>query len=166
MQPVIRQPRPPRTGRIRHGAVLVVRYEWGVERQSAREGVADEQVAVARAYLDALISHDGYGVPIAPGAVRYEVGLKTARNGRHLRNSLTSGPQFRLVRAIRDATYSVDGDDVIVDYLLDAGMFGRTWMTVQVHEIFRIPVDDCRIHRIDARIRPYRGTRPTAVSAP
>ncbi|MBC2641539.1 MULTISPECIES: hypothetical protein [unclassified Rhodococcus (in: high G+C Gram-positive bacteria)] len=110
------------------------------------------QVDVARAYLDALLSHDGNAVPIEPRAVRYEVGLKTAFSGNHLRRSLSGGPQYRLIRAIRDCVWSVDGDDVTADYLLDAGLFGRTLVTVRVVETFRIPPDDLRIHRIDARI--------------
>lgn len=111
------------------------------------------QVDVARAYLDALLSHDGNTVPIEPRAVRYEVGLKTASSGNHLRRSLSGGPQYRVVRAIRDCVWTVDGDDVTVDYLLDAGLFGRTLVTVRVVETFRIPQDDLRIHRIDAKIR-------------
>lgn len=110
------------------------------------------RVDVAQAYLDALCSHDGNTVPIAPDAVRYEVGLKTAFSGNHLRRSLSGGPQYRLIRGIRDVTWTESGDDVTAEYLLDAGMFGRNLMTVRVVEKFRIPEDDLRIHRIDASI--------------
>ncbi|MFZ2173566.1 MAG: hypothetical protein WAW17_05910, partial [Rhodococcus sp. (in: high G+C Gram-positive bacteria)] len=106
-------------------------------------------------YLDALVGHDGNSVPIDPRAVRYEAGLKTAFSGKHLRRSLSGGPQFRLIRAVRDCTFSIDGENVTADYLLDAGLFGRTLVTVRVIETFRIPHDDLRIHRIDAKI-----TRP------
>ncbi|NLU83417.1 hypothetical protein [Rhodococcus sp. HNM0569] len=124
----------------------------------ARDDTApDPQIAVARSYLDALLSHDGNSVPIAPNAVRYEVGLKTAVSGRHLRRSLSRGPQFHLVRAIREVAWTRDGDDTVVaDYLLDAGAFGRTLVTVRVLERFRVPRDDLRIHRIDAKIRLAR----------
>ncbi|MFD4369171.1 hypothetical protein [Rhodococcus sp. NPDC058521] len=118
------------------------------------------RVDVAQAYLDALLSHDGNTVPIAPGAVRYEVGLKTALSGNHLRRSLSGGPQYHLVRAIRDVTWTEDGDHVTAEYLLDAGLFGRTLTTVRVTETFHIPADDLRIHRIDASIRPG-GKRPS-----
>lgn len=111
------------------------------------------QIDVARSYLDALLSHDGSSVPYAPDAVRHEMGLKTGFSGNHLRRSLSRGPQYRLIRAIRDIEWSVDGDDVTADYLLDAGLFGRTLTTVRVNEIFRIPVSDLRIHRIDAKIQ-------------
>ena len=52
--------------------------------------------------------------------------------------------------------WTVDGDDLTADYLLDAGLFGRNLMTVRVTETFRIPADDHRIHHITAKIRPAR----------
>ncbi|TSD45074.1 hypothetical protein FFI94_002140 [Rhodococcus sp. KBS0724] len=119
----------------------------------------DPRIAVARAYLDALLSHDGSSVPLAPDAVRHEAGIKTGFSGNHLRRSLSGGPQFRLVRAIRDVEWTVDGENVVAAYLLDAGLFGKNLMTVHVHETFRIPTDDLRIHRITAKIRPTRGKR-------
>ncbi|MEU2001104.1 hypothetical protein ACH47B_12155 [Rhodococcus sp. NPDC019627] len=113
------------------------------------------QVEVAQAYLDALVSHDGNAVPFDPRAVRYEAGIKTAFSGNHLRRSLSRGPQFRLIRAVREVAWSVAGDDVTADYLLDAGLFGRTFVTVRVIETFRIPQNDLRIRRIDAKIRRH-----------
>lgn len=115
------------------------------------------QIDVARAYVDALASHDGDSVAFAADAVRYEVGLKTGRSGDHLRRSLNRGPQYRTIVAIRDFTASVDGDSVHTEYLLDAGVFGRRLVTVRVIEDFEIPVADLLIHRIDAKIRPTRG---------
>lgn len=114
------------------------------------------RIDVAQTYLDALLSHDGNTVPIAPNAVRYEVGLKTAFSGSHLRRSLSGGPQYRLIRAIRDVEWTESGDDVSAEYLLDAGLFGRDLVTVRVVEKFRIPENDLRIHRIDASIRPAK----------
>lgn len=58
-----------------------------------------------------------------------------------------------MIRAIRDEQYRVEGDEVVADYLIDAGMFGRTLATAHVHETFVIPADDPRIHRIEAKIR-------------
>ncbi|WP_137725513.1 hypothetical protein [Prescottella subtropica] len=114
------------------------------------------QLDAARTYVAALLSHDGHTVPYAPDAVRYEVGVKTGRSGNHLRRSLTCGPQFRLIRAIRDEQYRVDGDEVVADYLIDAGLCGRTLVTARIHETFLIPAGDPRIHRIDARIHLVR----------
>lgn len=112
-----------------------------------------DQTAVARTYLDALISHDGDSVPFAPDAVRYEMGVKTGRSGKHLRNSLTRGPQYRVIREIRKLTTSVEGDVVHTEYLLDASLFGRKLATVRVVEDFTVPAADLRIHRIDAQIQ-------------
>lgn len=117
------------------------------------------QLDAARTYVSALLSHDGNAVPYAPDAVRYEAGLKTGFSGNHLRRSLSRGPQFRVIRAIRDERYRVDGDEVVADYLIDAGLFGRTLITARVHETFLIPADDPRIHRIDAHIRLRRRAR-------
>lgn len=114
---------------------------------------------MAQAYLDALLSHDGSSVPFAPDAVRHEVGLKTGFSGNHLRRSLSGGPQFRVIRDIREVAWTVEGDGVTADYLLDAGLFGRNLVTVRVTETFRIPEDDLRIHRITAKIRPARANR-------
>ncbi|TSE00630.1 hypothetical protein FOS14_06220 [Skermania sp. ID1734] len=115
------------------------------------------QVAVARAYIDALVSHDGDSVPFAADAVRYEMGVKTGRSGKHLRRSLSRGPQYRVILGVRDLQTRVDGDVVRTVYLLDAGLFGRRLTTVKIVEDFAIPADDLRIHRIDAKIgRPRR----------
>ncbi|BCN66952.1 hypothetical protein RE943_04250 [Prescottella equi] len=124
---------------------LGVGVAWSTVRMTA-------QLDAARTYVAALLSHDGNSVPYAPGAVRYEVGLKTGFSGNHLRRSLSRGPQFRMIRAIRDESYRVEGDRVIADYLIDAGLFGRTLVTARVHETFLIPADDPRIHRIEAKI--------------
>ncbi|NMN96814.1 hypothetical protein [Antrihabitans stalactiti] len=115
------------------------------------------QIDVARAYVDALITHDGESVAFAPDAVRYEMGLKTGRSGRHLRRSLSRGPQYRVILGIRDFTATVEADVVHTEYLLDAGFLGRRITTVKVVEDFIIPADDLLIHRVDAKIgRPPR----------
>ena len=109
---------------------------------------------MARAYIDALVSHDGASVSFAPDAVRYEFGLKTGRSGNHLQRSLSRGPQYRVILGVRDVTARIDGDVVHTEYLLDAGVFRRRLMTVRIVEDFRIPAGDPRIHRIDAKFRP------------
>ncbi|CAM3074373.1 hypothetical protein [Skermania piniformis] len=120
------------------------------------------QLEVARGYLDALVSHDGAGVAFAPGAVRYEMGIKTGRSGAHLRRSLSRGPQYRVIRRIYDLAATVDGDLVRTTYRLDAGLFGRRLATVRVDEDFLIPAAVPVIHRIDAWIRLPRGAHPTS----
>jgi hypothetical protein len=117
-------------------------------------GLETDRIAVARAYIDALVSHDGASVTFAPDAVRYELGLKTGWSGNHLRRSLSRGPQFRVILGVRDLVASVEGDVVHTEYLLDSGFFGRRLMTVRIIEDFLIPANDPRIHRIDAKFRP------------
>ena len=71
-----------------------------------------ELIAAAKSYVDALVSHDPSGVPFHPDCVRIELGVKTGRNGNHLRRSLARGPQFRLIHTIGDFTAVVtDGDE-------------------------------------------------------
>ncbi len=108
----------------------------------------EERIQIADAYLKALLSRDGASVAFHPKAVRKEAGLRTGFSGPHLTRSLTSGPQYRLVKDISDKKWSVDGDNVIVDFLIDVRGLPKP---VKVHEIFKIPVDDPRIHRIDVR---------------
>ncbi|MCX5043120.1 hypothetical protein OG921_08055 [Aldersonia sp. NBC_00410] len=113
-----------------------------------------DRIAVARAYIDALVSHDGASVSFAPNAVRYELGVKTGRSGDHLRRSLSRGPQYRVILGVREVEARLDGESVHTEYLLDAGVFGRRLMTVRVIEDFHIPADDPRIHRVEAKFRP------------
>lgn len=110
----------------------------------------EERIAVADAYLMALLTHRGAAVAFHPDAVRYEAKIKTGFSGAHLTKSLTSGPQFKLVKGISGQRWSVDGDDVIVDFLLDVRGLPKP---LPVHEVFRIPADDPRIRRIDVSFR-------------
>ncbi len=103
------------------------------------------RIAVADTYLQALLSRDGASVPLHPKATRREAGIRTGFSGAHLTRSLTSGPQYRLVKAIRDKQWSIDGDDVVVDFLLEVHGVPRP---LRIHEIFTIPADDPRIRRI------------------
>ena len=108
----------------------------------------EERIAVADAYLKALLSRDGASVPFHPKAVRKEAGLRTGFSGPHLTRSLTSGPQYRLVKGITDKKWSIDGDNVIVDFLIHVRALPKP---LKVHEIFKIPAEDPRIHRVDVR---------------
>ncbi|WP_020105986.1 hypothetical protein [Nocardia sp. 348MFTsu5.1] len=67
----------------------------------------DQLIAAAKSYVDALVSHDPSQVPFHPDCVRIEMGLKTGRNGNHLRRGLARGPQFRLIHTIGDFTATV-----------------------------------------------------------
>ena len=119
------------------------------------EDIDTARVRLATAYLDALLSHDARHVRFHPEAVRYEVGIKTGYSGKHLTASLNKGWQYRLVRTVHPPQWTVQADTVTARYRLDAGLAGFTLAT-RIVEVFRIPRDDLRIHRIDARIRVAR----------
>lgn len=115
-----------------------------------------QQIAVATAYINALVSHDGDSVPFAPDCTRIEVGLKTGFSANHLRRSLSRGPQYRIIAATTPPEFSVDGDEVRArfDVITKPALAGRR-MCAHVDETFLIPADDGRIHHIRARIRPF-----------
>lgn len=77
---------------------------------------ASERVAVARAYVDALVSHDPSGVSLHGECTRTEMGVKTGRSGSHIARSLARGPQFRLIHRISDFSADVDGHTVSTRY--------------------------------------------------
>ncbi|QDQ99188.1 hypothetical protein FO059_08770 [Tomitella fengzijianii] len=113
-------------------------------------------MAAARAYIDALVSHDASAVPLAPDAVRYEMGLKTGRSGAHIARSLERGPQFRVIEGVRDVTAWREGETVRTRYAIDTTVLGVNLVVAQVTEEFEVR-GDAAIHRIDARIRPRPG---------
>ncbi|WP_072750271.1 hypothetical protein [Rhodococcus maanshanensis] len=114
--------------------------------------VDTEREAVARAYIDALVSHDASAVKFAPDATRVEAGLKTGFSGPQMTRDLEHGPQYRVIRGIRDLRMSESGDVVTTTYLLDAGVGDVRLMTVEITETFEVP--DGTIHAIVAHIRP------------
>lgn len=73
-------------------------------------------VAAAKTYVDALVSHDPATVPFHPDCVRIELGVKTGRNGEHLRRSLARGPQYRVIHTISEFTSRVEGRVVHVTF--------------------------------------------------
>jgi hypothetical protein len=77
-----------------------------------------ERIAAAQAYIDALVSHEGEAVPFAPDCIRVEQGIRTGFSGKHLRRSLTRGPQYRIIAATTAPEYTVDGDEVRARYLV------------------------------------------------
>ncbi|MCK0439481.1 hypothetical protein MUG78_08405 [Gordonia alkaliphila] len=78
----------------------------------------DDKVAAAKAYVDALVSHDATHVRLHPDCTRTELGIKTGRSGGHIARSLTFGPQFRLIHQVSDFSATVDGDRVDTSYLV------------------------------------------------
>ncbi|MEE3853225.1 hypothetical protein VZC37_23005 [Gordonia sp. LSe1-13] len=77
---------------------------------------AAQRVAAARAYVDALVSHDPSHVSLHPECTRIELGLKTGRNGPHISRGLRRAPQFRLIHRISEFDADVDGHMVSTRY--------------------------------------------------
>ncbi|MFT4085635.1 MAG: hypothetical protein QM658_00525 [Gordonia sp. (in: high G+C Gram-positive bacteria)] len=116
-----------------------------------------DRIAAARAYVDALVSHDPSAVPLAPNCTRTELGVRTGRNGRHIARSLARGPQFRLIHAAGEFTATVDGPRVHTEY--DVHVRPKALgLAARVTESFDVD-DDGRITRIVARFAPPRRRR-------
>ncbi|WP_182347527.1 hypothetical protein [Tomitella gaofuii] len=120
------------------------------------DATTEQRIAAARAYIDALVSHDASDVRLAPGAVRYEVGVKTGRSGAHIVRSLERGPQFRVISGVRDVTAWREGDTVRTRYVVDTSVLGLNLVIAHITEEFEVRGDGA-IHRIDAHIRPRPG---------
>ena len=140
--------------RITHVSALAAAFlALGTATAAAEPNAADSpRQAIARAYLDALVSHDASAVPFAPDATRVEVGLRTGDSGPQLSADLENGLQYRVIQGIRDLTMSESGDTVTTHYLLDSGVAGIRLTTVEITETFVIPVDS--IQTIEATITP------------
>ncbi|MGW6625585.1 hypothetical protein ACWF99_30610 [Nocardia sp. NPDC055002] len=140
--------------RITHvSALAAVFLALGTATVAAEPNAADSpRQAIARAYLDALVSHDASAVPFAPDATRVEAGLHTGYSGPQLSADLEHGLQYRVIQGIRDLTMSESGDTVTTHYLLDAGVADIRLTTVEITETFVIPVD--AIQTIEATITP------------
>jgi len=116
----------------------------------------EERIAAARAYIDALVSHDADKVPFAPGCTRIEFGVKTGFSGDHLRRSLNGGPQYRIIRETSVPEFTVDGDLVRAKFelLTKPSIAGRR-VGARIEETFLIPAEDGTIHHIKAVVRPF-----------
>lgn len=114
-----------------------------------------ERIAAAAAYLDAIVSHRGDDVPFTDDCVRIENGLKTGFSGNHLRRSLNRGPQYRIIKATTDRTFTVDGDHVRAEFTVVTKVrLGRRRLVACTRDDFVIPADDGRIHHIRVTFKP------------
>jgi hypothetical protein len=115
-----------------------------------------ERIAVAQAYIDALVSHDADKVAFARNCTRIEVGMKTGFSGDHLRRSLNRGPQYRVIQSTSVPEFSVDGDRIRArfDLVTKPSLAGRR-VGAHIDETFVIPAEDGTIHHIRASIRPF-----------
>lgn len=94
------------------------------------------RLAAAHSYIGALVTHDGSGVPLHPRATRVEQGLQTGFSGRQIREDLTHGPQYRVIRGVRDEHDQVVNGTVHSSYLLDVGLGPLPLTTARVQETF------------------------------
>jgi hypothetical protein len=94
-------------------------------------------------------------VPFAPDCTRVEQGVKNGFSGKHLRRSLNRGPQYRIIKHITPAEYTVVGDEVRARYTVSTALSigGRT-AAARVDETFVIPASDGLIHHIRVRFHP------------
>jgi hypothetical protein len=93
-------------------------------------------------------------VPFAPDCTRVEQGVKNGFSGRHLRRSISRGPQYRIIKATTTPEYTVLGDEVRARYtvLTNVAVAGRR-AAARVDETFVIPPDGL-IRHIRVRFHP------------
>ncbi|MBW0271696.1 hypothetical protein ATM97_13135 [Nocardia sp. MH4] len=140
--------------RITHVSAIAATFlALGTATAVAEPNPADTpRQAIARAYIDALVSHDASAVPFTPDATRVEVGIQTGYSGPQLSADLENGPQYRVIQGVRELSMSEAGDTVTTRYLLDTGLAGVRLTTVEIVETFVIPHD--AIATIEADITP------------
>lgn len=114
-------------------------------------------IEIARAYVDALVSHDPSAVSLHPDCTRVELGVRTGRNGPHIARSLARGPQFRVIRAVSDFHADIEGHTVHTSYLVHVRPKALR-LAAPVKESFLVD-DDGRIRTIVARFGVPRRVR-------
>lgn len=123
-------------------------------------GIAEEtggpvdspRVAMAREYIESLVTHDASKVRLARHCHRYENGRRTGDSGDEIRSMLETGAQYRPISAVRELEFREWGTDVVARFLLDMTT-GRDALTVAVTEHFGIP--SAEIEAITAIIEPH-----------
>jgi len=115
----------------------------------------DQRIAAAESYVDALVSHDADSVPFSPDCIRIENGFKTGFSGRHLRRSLNRGLQYRIIEAVTDRSFAVEGDHVhaTLTIVTKVKLRGRR-LTASVHETMLISASDGLIHHLKVTFKP------------
>lgn len=115
----------------------------------------DQRIAAAESYIDALVSHRADDVPFAADCVRIENGVKTGFSGRHLRRSLNRGPQYRIIAAVTDRSFTVEGEYVYAAFtIITKVRLGRRRVIAEVREKMLIPPSDGLIHRLKVTFKP------------
>lgn len=138
--------------------------------------------AVARSYIDGLVSHDGSKIPLAPDVRRTENALTNARGEREVRESFARTTMVERARQVRFFT-DVEKGHVMAFFLLDVDLkasegggdattkAGDTEYkvavtkpagTYTVHEAERFHIRNGRIHEIEiiAHVEDGKGAGP------
>lgn len=115
----------------------------------------DQRIAAAESYIDALVSHRADDVPFADNCVRIENGVKTGFSGHHLRRSLNRGPQYRIIAAVTDRSFTVEGEYVYAAFtIITKVRLGRRRVIAAVREKMLIPPSDGLIHHLKVTFKP------------
>jgi hypothetical protein len=109
-------------------------------------------VSAANAYVEALVSHKGSTVPLAPNARRTENGMVTGTSGPGIANDLSTNQGDKSIYDARSIRWFVAGDQAIAYYLLDTGAGEGTPSphTTTEHLAERFRVDHGLIEEIEA----------------
>ncbi|WP_430331912.1 3'(2'),5'-bisphosphate nucleotidase CysQ [Rhodococcus sp. ACT016] len=132
---------------------LAVPLLAGIAELAAASSQDSPRVAMAREYIDSLVTHDASKVRLARHCHRYENGQRTGDSGDEIRSMLETGGQYRPISAVRDLEFREWGTDVVARFLLDMNA-GRDTLTVAITEHFSIP--SAEIDAITAIIEPGR----------
>lgn len=106
-----------------------------------------DAVADARAYIEALASHDVSDVRLAPGCRRYENLIPTGRSGEGIRRDLERSRKYRVIRRVEILELVTHDHVVHADFRVHVA----GGLAARVRERFEID-DQGRIERITARI--------------
>lgn len=109
----------------------------------------------AHSYIRALVTHRSADVPLSPEATRVEAGVQTGFSGPQIRADLAHGPQYRVIRGVRDEHDHVVNGTVHTNYLLDVGLGPVGLTTARVSETFTF--DGRGIRTITAHISVVPG---------
>jgi hypothetical protein len=90
--------------------------------QAAQPGCTEKSraclEAVARSYIDGLVSHNGDAIPLAPGVRRTENALTNARGADEVRESFVRTTMVERARDVRFYT-DVERGEVVAFFMLD-----------------------------------------------
>jgi len=145
-----------RDGAIQEIEVVYAAVEVGTapparpQHSAAGDATDDQVLLAARAYVAALVSHDGSGVPLSDRAWRVENGRDTGASGAAIRASLES-EIMASVQSVGDERWFVSGDGAAVFYTLGLST-GDGEASVRVAERFRVV--DGQLAEIEAVVGP------------